>query len=284
MRKALLILFLLMTYPTRAQIGSGTVLVFNLSKDQIVVAADSRIRFNRNAAAPNDSYCKIAAFSHQFVFTSVGNNSFTSGFPALVRSWDNIELARDAIRSTSNEEAGEAHINAMATRWANTVGALWNSLNQFDGLLVRDVADLNRGQLTAGVFIQAKGLLMRGVAVSLNTTNFLTPIHYDIGSAPVDCWPCGQKQGEQICAGGKHLDVAIQFCAERKKNTKVEVRTPLVKAKANTRLAVKIAELTIDAYGKTAGDVGGDIDTITLRNDGTIIWNSRKTNCPEDQD
>jgi hypothetical protein len=42
MRKNLLVLIVLMSYPTFAQISSGTIIIFNFTKDELVVAADSR--------------------------------------------------------------------------------------------------------------------------------------------------------------------------------------------------------------------------------------------------
>jgi hypothetical protein len=46
-------------------------------------------------------------------------------------------------------------------------------------------------------------------------------------------------------------------------------------------LPVKIVELTIDAYEKTAGDVGGEVDIVVLSKEGGVTWLQRKQNCPE---
>jgi hypothetical protein len=42
--------------------------------------------------------------------------------------------------------------------------------------------------------------------------------------------------------------------------------------------------LTIDAYEKTAGDVGGVVDVVSITRDGTVTWHARKSSCPESQD
>lgn len=280
MRKTLPILLLLMPYPARAQVGSGTIVVFNFSKNQIVVAADSRMVRDQNINAPDDSYCKIAALSHQFIFTAVGHNNFASFVPTLLQSWDNIELARDAVQNTPDEGDEGVFINAIATYWANTVGARWNSLYRWDPLGTAQKAETSHGQLTAGIFIQANGLLLRGIAVSFNSANPSAPIQYVIATDVGNCWSCGQEQGARICAAGNYLDFVADFCKKRKKNTKVTVRTPLTKATPHVKLAVKIAELTVDAYEKTEGNVGGPVDAVTISNDGKIIWNARKPNCP----
>jgi hypothetical protein len=284
MRKNIFVLLLFMAYPARAQVSSGTIIVFNLSKNQVVVAADS-VAVDHDTGIPNYSYCKIAAFGHQFIFASAGNvhNIYQPPF-GRIESWDNTELAGDAVRSTSGGENGDASINAIATFWANDVASRWKSFYGWDRRRVSQLAEAYEGQLTAGVFIQAKGLLLEGVVVELNGLDFLNPIKSRIAPTLGRCWPCGQEQGEQICAGGSHVDFVAQFCSERKKNTKICIRTPLTKANTYTKLAVKIAELTIDTYEKTTGDVGGKVDAVTLTNDGTITWNSRKDKCPENQD
>jgi hypothetical protein len=108
------------------------------------------------------------------------------------------------------------------------------------------------------------------------------PIKGIIGDRFRGCWPCGQESRGEICAAGSHIDVAAKFCAGNKIDTKY-VRTKLISPLEHTRLAVKLVELTIDAYEKPAGDVGGNIDAVTLRNDGSITWNSNP-DCPESQD
>jgi hypothetical protein len=283
MSKKIFMLFLFIAYPARAQIGSGTIVVINISKNQVAVAADSRQLLGQNTATPNDSYCKIAAFGHQFIFTSVGINSFNSFRPDLIKSWDNIELARDAIQNVSGAKGADPRIDTIATNWANAVGTRWNSRYFLQPIPIKQEAEANNGQITSGIFIQAKGLLMRAVVISFNPANLLAPIEYQMGPALGSCWPCGQAQGAQICAGG-HLDVVAKYCFDRKENTEIRTRTHLIGANAHTRLAVKIAELTIDTYERTTGDVGGKVDAVTLDNNGGITWNSRKANCPDNQD
>ncbi|MFY9906413.1 MAG: hypothetical protein WAK62_14765, partial [Terriglobales bacterium] len=111
---------------------------------------------------------------------------------------------------------------------------------------------------------------------------FLKHVSYEIGEALAQCWPCGQ--GERVCIAGSHLDVAAQFCSTRKPDTKLIVRTALTGADEHTKLAVAIAEKTIDTHEKSAGDVGGKVDVVTVTRDGGITWNARKEDCPKNQD
>jgi hypothetical protein len=280
MSKSLFILFVLMSHSAYAQVSSGTIIVFNFSKDQTIVAADS-LSINHDTGTPNYSYCKIAAFSHQVIFTGVGHAGWwnpTGEGP--IQTWDNTELAKDAVHQ---EHACCVDLNNIAFRWGNAVKSHWDLFNQFDPQRVMNLASTNDWQLTAGVFINTK-LTMKIALLAYNANNLSDPIEIKTGDDISNCWPCGQLQGRKICGAGHHLDVAIRFCSERKHGDKIAIRTSLKKFSESTKLAVKIVEMTIDAYGKIPGDVGGKVDAVTVRNDGSITWNSRKSNCPENRD
>jgi hypothetical protein len=139
--------------------------------------------------------------------------------------------------------------------------------------------------LTLGIFIEADGgiIYLKGARIRFdNTLTSSDPISTQFGELG-DCWPCGQENKGKICALGVHLDVAAKFCSERNADSKIYLRTPLSGASTFTELPIKIAELTVDAYEKSAGDVGGKVDSVTITNDGGIIWNSHKPNCSQDQ-
>lgn len=285
MRKNILIFIALMPYPAFAQISSGTIIIFNLTKDEIVVAADSRA-LTDNGGPPDDSYCKIAAIRDQFIFTSVGSARYAKTNPAdTVESWDNAAVARDALRDVTEETVvDDAFMDRIATYWGTTVKNNWNSLCLLHREKCAKSTTLTVGnpqltELTAGIFIGAKGLFVRGVSIDFDSdmARVFNPVDYAIGTLG-QCWPCGE--GEQICAAGSHVDVAAQFCSERKADTKLSVRTALTGADKHAKLAVEIVEKTIDAYEQSAGDVGGPVDSVTITKGGGITWNSRKDNCP----
>ena len=143
----------------------------------------------------------------------------------------------------------------------------------------------NNGQFTAGLFI-GKGPTINVAVVYFDSGNTIDPIQYGEGRGNdlTNCWPCGQLKGSRICGAGVHLDLAAKFCSERKHGDRINVRTKLRGASESTKLAVKIVEMTIDAYEKTAKDVGGVVDTVTITNNGGITWNSRKKECADNQD
>lgn len=286
MRKNIFILIALMSYPALAQISSGTSVVFNFAKDELIVAADSR-QIGDPSGTPDDSDCKIHAFRHQFIFTGAGGARHTKASPAdPIEAWDNVQVARDVLRNaTKGMTIDDAFMDAVAGYWARIVESNWNTFCTLDrwSCMKRWVGtQLQHPELTAGVFVGAKGLFVRGASISFDMTKLLNPVDSNIGSTLSQCWPCGQ--GEQICAIGSHVDVAAQVCASRKANTKIAIRTTLIRADKHAKLAVEIVEKTIAIYGKTPGDVGGDVDVVTITKHGRTTWNARKSNCPENQD
>jgi hypothetical protein len=289
MRKSLA-LITLMAYPTFAQVSSGTSIILNFTKDEIVVAADSR-SVNDDGSVPDNSYCKIAEIRHQFIFTSAGRVRYKKVNPAdTIEGWNNTDAARNALQNaTKGMNIDDTYMEGVAAYWGAVIKGHWTPLcllNQQKcasnvGLL--GVAP-HQEVLTDGIFVGAKGMFLKGASVYFDTdyTKLLNPVYYGIGTSLGHCWPCGQ--GEQICAAGSHVDVAAQFCAERKPETKLSIRTALTGADKHVKLAVKIVEKTIDTYDRAVGDVGGPVDAVTATKDGKITWNARKHNCPENQD
>ena len=276
-------LIVLMAYPAPAEVLSGTIIVFNFTKDEVVVAADS-LAGNNDTGIPDYSHCKIAVLSHQLIFTTVGNSGWSNYTgQGIVQAWDNMELARSAIHSNQNRDCC-VDVDSIAAQWANDVKAHWDLVNQLDRQRAISIASANNGQFTAGVFI-GKGLTMKVAVIGYNVNNPLDPVEIKMGDgdAIADCWHCGQLQGGKICGAGHHLDIAARFCSDRKHGDRIDVRTPLKGASESTKLAVKIVEMTIDRYEKAAHDVGGKVDSITITQGGKITWNSRKKNCPDNQ-
>jgi hypothetical protein len=275
MRKNIFALIVLMTYPAFSQVRSGTIVVFNVTEDQIVVAADS-LAVNQETKVPDYSHCKIAALDHQLIFTSVGNSSFVNN-PSGEVIWDNIILARDSVRDSSG--AGVVDIDTAIAKWAQAAKGRWDSIPQLEA---RAIAEKNKWQFTAAALI-GKGLTFKVALIDYDTNIFNTdPVRKRTGDlGDVDgCMPCGQLKRGKICAMGVHLDVMTEFCSKRKHGDRIDVRTPLKGASQSTKLAVKIAEMTIGAYEKTAKDVGGKVDAISIAKDGRMTWNARKPNCP----
>ena len=285
MRKGLCIFVMLLAWPAFAQITAGTIVIFNFTKDQLVVAADSR-GVNTDTGVSHDTECKISTFGHRLIFASVGNarHRRVAGTDP-VSGWDNAETTRIAFRSVQRSSLEEVPAGSVATAWANAMVANWQAFyRSHPDQAVRLVS--KNGGLTVGAFAEAhKGNIhFQTAKIKFDRTDSALedPIASEFGEQLHDCWECGP--GNRICALGKHYDVAAKFCSQRKSGAKIKVGTPLKRANDAVKLAVKIAELTVDAYQKTPGDVGGLVDAITLKRNGNIIWNALKSECPAGQD
>jgi hypothetical protein len=282
MRKNTFLLIVLMAYPAFAQVSSGTIIVINRTKDKVVVAADSR-GVNDNGASPNNAYCKVSAFSHQFVFIAVGHASYAKAPIDLIESWDNAELARDTIHAVPKKDDIAAYLIDLATYWGNTVGQHWDSLCKLNRPRCEKLVETSNGILTDGIFIGPKTLLS-GATVSFDSGSFFNSVGYTTRTKLSQCWPCGQEAGKEICVAGSHPDIAANICAKRHRRDRIRTLAQLRNVDRDTRLPVQIVESTIAAYDKSAGDVGGPVDIISITTSGSIHWIKRKENCPENQD
>jgi hypothetical protein len=281
-------LFLLRALPCAlslawAQADSGTIVVINFAKDEVVVAADSRA-IRQDTGAPDDSYCKVAVFRHQFIFASVGASRFLDHATGKTL-WDNNDLARQAARASQSHDRQVSDLYAAAVDWAQAVKSHWDGHRED----ARKIPGPRGGQITAGEFMD-KSLAIEIGEIRFDPENKFDPIRENIGLPPDNrCWPCSADgQTSRICVAGKHADVAKKFCAQKRRESKSEdkisVRAPLNAPTRAAELATKIVELTIDAYEKTAGDVGGPVDVVSVSKDGTVTWYARKSSCPENQD
>ncbi|HYW37890.1 MAG TPA: hypothetical protein VE957_07240 [Terriglobales bacterium] len=278
MWKNIFVFLALVSYPTLAQVVSGSILIFNVTKDELIVAADS-LAENHDTGIPDYSNCKISAFGHQLIFTSVGNTGMSR---AGVILWQSTDLAKDAVHSARKTKDGTIDASDAIFHWAQNVKGRWDLE---DRAVARKAAMINNWQLTSGAFV-GKGFDTELAVVSFDDAKLIDPIEYHFGhiSDINTCWRCGQLGKNQICGAGRHLDVAAKFCSERKHRDRIKIRTHLRGASESTKLAIKIVEMTIDQYGETAKDVGGVVDSITTTKTGRLTWNARKENCPENQD
>lgn len=92
---------------SQTEVMSGTVIIIGRTKDQVVVAADSRAT---SKDGHRDDYCKISAFGNKIVFVSAGIRSFD--LPGeLSMSWDSYKVARTASYDQVK------NIKAVASDW-----------------------------------------------------------------------------------------------------------------------------------------------------------------------
>ena len=184
-----------------AQADSGTIVVINFAKDEVVVAADSRA-IRQDTGVADNSYCKVAVFRHRFIFTSVGASRFLDRATGKTL-WDNNDLAREAVRDSSSHDRQVSDLYAAAVDWAQAVKSHWDEHRED----ARKSPGPRGGQITAGEFID-KTLAIEIGEIRFDAKNEFDPIRENIGLPPNDrCWPCSADgQTSRICVAGKHAE------------------------------------------------------------------------------
>ena len=273
--KAMLLIFawtLLAAYPTDGQVGSGTIVVFELAKDKFVIAADSRAVFSDRP--PDDTHCKIAAFkSHGVIFAVTTATRYPNrGSTDFMPSWNATNEARSAVVAEGLMEPTGATdaVNKIASHWERSMLERWTQMMLYHPEDVRYVASVNEGHLTHGIFAAARN---KSIAIALTSIVFAQG-RLTIERPPVEC-PIGA-----ICATGK-LEVFNKYIGSAKEFMTADPATTESWGYDLLRV-MRLVDLTIAE--DQSGSVHGPVDAVELMNDGTIRWRQKKDNCPDSQD
>lgn len=268
---------ILCSYAAQSQLGSGTIVVYNLTQDKLVIAADSRATYGDRP--PDDMQCKISAFRNHIVFAAGGAAYYIPPVSSGERPWDAIEEAKTAstigvIGSTTVTE----EIERIADAWAISMQANWNSFYLVHPDLVRETANEQKGLLTDGIFVEAKNGEMALTVRAIRFTNGLNLTSVETAHCEPTHW----------CASGQ-IDVFMEFANRTTPRAVMERDTWFKQFDSGSFRAissdrallrtVRFVDLAI-AYDIT-GTIGGPIDAIEMGKDGSIYWFMRKTQCPE---
>ncbi len=277
MWKYLIVFLFLVQCSAFSQVRYGTIVIVDLAKDQFVIAADSRTNLNGDPQHPDDSQCKVTTLGNQFVFATMGNAYAPVVSTDRVGQWDNITEAIAANKTTDQRPPG-FRILELTETWTAAVMAHWKRFNDIRPDRVDSIARQSNDIITVGLFATSfNGIITPLVSqIVLDRSSSPAAIVRQLGSLG-NCWECN---GDKICAAGSHIDIAANFCSIGK-SRRIRTRTKLSVPTSHTKLAVKIVELTIDAYQHSPGDVGGEVDAVTLKRNGSIKWNAQKRNCRE---
>jgi hypothetical protein len=258
--------------PTSAQIGTGTIIVFHVTKNKFIIAADSRAVFK---GQPEDSDCKIAVLNHQFIFATSGGAGYrpaTEGFDPAP-AFDNTEEARKAVRARPSNDAGD-DLNRVADGWAENMIRDFRSLYSIHPETVVEAGRNGKGTLANGLFAKAiKGkivLAFRSISFSQDRPELVKA-----ESIPQDC-------AARICATGI-TDVFDEYTSFPQKSERAKREGILNPTTDETARIKRLVQLSI-LHTRPTGEVGGPIDVLELWNNGRIRWVSRKCNCPENKD
>jgi len=281
MRKLPFILSILIfsQYAARAQVSFGTVVVFNFSEDQLVVAADSRAVVDNGSRPPDDSQCKIATFNHQTIFVTGGTAVRRSGPPPdPVGGWRNLDLARNALSIVPKDHST---VRTIASAWANIVVGHWKLYYPYFPQSVLRIAGSNKGVLTYGFFAEAHAGVIEHtiVLVSFNATKTDDPV-FAMETTLNNCWLCGQSDAH-LCATGT-IDVAKEFCFEldSSKRTKSSRHQRLPGLDGQESLAIEAVDMS--SACDITEVIGGPTDAVELTSDGNVVWLRNNKRCQEE--
>jgi hypothetical protein len=250
--------FILWANATHAQIVTGTVVVYELTKGKFVIAADSR-GGNRDEKTMKDSYCKISAFEPQHVVFAASGSAMALG----TVHWDAWSEAKHSVDSKVPD--GIDPLDWIANSWANATSDFWLKV---DHRIVEEDARKHSGLLVTGIFARAdQGRIefcVRGIRAERSQ------LWVDKFNSLPHCV-------ENPCASGQDT-VFLKYTQSGKDYLKAS--PAMLKTYGDGLLrVVKLAELT--ALEDTTGSVHGPIDALELKTDGTIVWYRKKKNCAQ---
>jgi len=228
----------------------GTIVVFQVTNKKFVIAADSRGTINRGD--PDDTVCKISALkTHRTIFAFAGVGA------VIGAGWDAERAGKLAILSqpTPNAKSFDSYLETVGTAWDQNAITTWDKMMQTDSRATSKIISERGWPLVSAIF-----------ATSLNGK-----IHFSIrsfgfanGNFASEHWDDFQECFKTPCALGR--------------GGLINKNESLVKSYPNVmQRVIKGVEITA-AQDK---EVGGPIDALTLRNDGTISWYRKKKNCAE---
>lgn len=262
----------------QAQFQSGSLVVAYYSKDEIVVAADSRSTRRPNGP-PEDCYCKVAAVHGRILFASAGvAESFPERSPYPIPKWSNLEEARRAFDIVQTESPGEVQLDKIANRWGATIVSYWEAGARSGSHAARQIAEKNNGIITQafwGGFDKYKRPVVLFTEVRFDPLSESPIAHRTVPleGPPNDFFAFGET--ELVRKQFKGISDKAKVAAARLKPPNCfDPRFPRVLR------AVGLINLTITS-GKEPS-VGGAVDAVRLGSDGSICWVARKSNCRED--
>lgn len=252
--------------------AAGTTVIIGRSKAKVVIAADSRVTLDDRPYS--DDHCKIAALRGKFIFGAAGAMTELAPFTDRI-VWDATQEARrvmDLFPALYTVMPGNDLIDKIARRWAEGVK--------------------DRFQFKPGIHKKDEPAVARGFFVGINDAGELSAVLATISPlmAGSDFLLLGSYTNPvplpdmmEFSAMGRTA-VFEEFAQGKTARARREIKqweTGRRKHPAEdvgARLAIRYVELTI-LHDRT-GTVGGAVDAIEMRKDGTIRWIQRKQSCP----
>lgn len=288
------------------QVDYGTVIIVGVSKDKVIIAADSRDLHGKDALGRevyDDRQCKLAALGGKVLYGATG----------LVV--DYAQVLPHGLHVDAKEEARKAFLIAPKRM------KMFESLSAFcsppscdpktfpDQTFVESVADEWKTELTSA-FIQSslfelerwlsefspktREIGITGIFARISPTNeiqvFVERIackEWKATSKGDDHIPCDFIDGGASIPPTLELhwypfgitDTATEYINQMTPRAVAEVKQ--WKTMKDWEIAIRLVDLTI-AFSSESEHVHGPIDVVELDRNGKVSWKQNPQNCPED--
>ena len=275
-----------------AQVRSGSVVAMSRSRQNVIIAADSRV--NLGEGKHDDSYCKITALSDNLIFAAtgiVGDSSYL--LPQDLR-FGATDEARKAFLSYS-----QAPEDFLDLGKVGTIASKWGAAMSDHFRKAAEASPANFQEWRKRIDLTHESAFVVGLFAGLESTGeisvysvnvdfvepekgFLPTEPYFLRSTPIpedapDNFSLTQVFGMQ--------EIFEEINAGKTDRAKQEIRqrhylemTSFPEVFARSQV-IRIVDLTI-AYHPKQEFVGGKIDAVELPRGGKINWIQRKEGCP----
>lgn len=261
-----------------AQFQHGTVVVFLVSTDRVIVAADSRA--SEPGGRSNDHACKIAALGTQLLFTEAGVAAGTHTI-LVSRNWS---VRQEAIRAFSKFQVSRSRadpVDQVSANWLRSVKRLYLrelksnregvlSATTNDVLMTSSFVGLDR---TGQVKVREIGISFDRAKLEKTGVPGLTVINH--------LWHITSQPAPKVVG---HSEIAEEFAYQSTERGRAAQQRWQLEANAHRNqdtgllYAVFLVDLT-SSYAPPEWGVGGPVDEVEVLPKRGIQWIHRKPEC-----
>ena len=268
MKRFIVALLLFPVYVAWPQIKAGSVVYVDFAKDEVTIAADSRMILS--SGGHDDTECKISAFGNQFVFAMAG---VVEG-----EKWNAHAVARQVWEAESKVEADPVKlVPVVADRWATQMEGIYGQPNS-----ISTIRKIGSKALANGIFAATNN---KG-----NLIAYVTDIDFDLrlfdSKHLVRLWHDGRNIPPGTSASGGRDEIIDEFLALSSTRAKdyweqfIPQISNTTKSQQRASIASKLIELSIRLHPQNS-ELGFPVDVLQLRPRTGVSWVSIKPNCPQ---
>jgi hypothetical protein len=254
------------------------VIVFFVSRDKIIIAADSRELVEHKE--PNNHACKIVALGPRLLFAESG----ITGINHAKEAPDNWTGSKEAARAFSlfeNSKSQADVLDQLSNDWVKAMKERFARMLRLDQQLgVRQYGTENG--LTRAVFV---GLAKNGQIVVRELGIFFDRAVFE-KSGDVKLWATNElwdiTDQVQYKAMG-HIKIADEFAHAASSRGLLDAqywKSKMTETGSEEMYAAHLVEIT-EIYGPEEWGVGGPVDVAEMLPSKGLQWVRRKPGCPE---